>query len=256
MDFDWVTTGLTALVVLFAATVHGIAGFGAGQVTMGVLPFFREAGPASIIVSILVMAANLRVFWSVREAFTWKDWLVPVIGLAVGLPVGVYLFATLDQKGMSIAIGIVMIIAAVLLALTRQFDAIGEWIRSTGYQPGWISGVVAGFLSGVTGGAVSIPGPPMLIYGAFLLETGYWEAKHMKATFTAFFAANLLYRLVVLAFTGNVSGPLVLEAAIILPALFLGSWLGIVLFDKLPKNAFRWFVIVIIFILGILLIFG
>ena len=256
MGIDWVVTGLTALVVFFATTIHGIAGFGTGQITMGILPFFREPGPASVIVSMLVLVTNIRVLWSVRDSFNWKDWLIPVIGLVVGLPIGVYLFGTLDQEGLRVAIGIVMLIGTILILLTRQVTVINDWIRSTGWQPGPISGVIAGFLSGITGGAVSIPGPPMILYGAFLVETEYWEPKQMKAIFTAFFATNLLYRLGILMFTGDVTGELALEALIVAPALFLGTWLGIKLFDRLPKDAFRWFLIIFLFVLSLLLIFG
>jgi uncharacterized membrane protein YfcA len=192
----------------------------------------------------------------VREEFNWKDWLIPVAGLAVGLPVGIWLFGSLDQESLRLAIGIVMLIATVLILLTRQVKAVSQWIKNSGYQPGWKSGVLAGFLSGVTGGAVSIPGPPMIVYGAFLVENEYWSAKQMKAIFTAFFAANLFYRLVVLTFTGDVTGALALEALIIAPALFIGAWLGIRLFDKLPRDVFRWLLIGFLFVLSLLLIFG
>jgi uncharacterized protein len=256
LDLNWVITGLSALVVFVATIVHGITGFGTGQIAMGVLPFFREPGPASIIVSIIVFFTNVRVFWSVRDSFAVSDWLIPVAGLAVGLPVGIYLFGSLDQEQMRVAIGIVMLIATIIILLTRQINRINEWIRESGYQPGWKSGVIAGFLSGITGGAVSIPGPPMIIYGAFLVETGYWEGKQMKAIFTAFFAINLLYRLIVLTFTGDVTAPLAIEAVLIIPALLLGSWIGIKLFDILPREVFRWFLIVFLFVLSLLLIFG
>jgi uncharacterized protein len=256
MDIDWVATGLTAAVVFVATIVHGIAGFGTGQITMGVLPFFRDPGPASVIVSLLVFVTNVRVFWSVRDSFNLRDWLIPVIGMAVGLPVGVYMFGTLDPQGLSVAIGVVMLIGTVLIALTRQVSAINAWIRNSGWQPGPISGVTAGFLSGVTGGAVSIPGPPMIIYGAFLVETEYWEARQMKAIFTAFFATNLLYRLGILLFTGDLTGELAVEALVAAPALFLGTWLGIRLFDRLPKKVFRWFLIVFLLVLSLLLMFG
>ena len=42
---------------------------------MGVLSFFRDAGSASIVVSIIVFITNLRVFWSVRDEFNSKDWI-------------------------------------------------------------------------------------------------------------------------------------------------------------------------------------
>jgi uncharacterized protein len=255
MDLNWLTTGLTALVVLVATTVHEIVGFGTGQITMAVLPFLREPGPASILVSMIVFVTNVRVFWNSREDFVFKDWIIPVIGLAVGLPLGIWLFSSLEQDQMSRVIGIVMLIATVLIFLTRQVESLRTKIRESGYQPGPISGVLAGFLSGVMGGAVSIPGPPMIIYGAFLVETDYWKPAQMKAIFTAFFATNLLYRLGVLLFTGDLTGPLALEALILLPAVFLGTWLGLKLFDKMPREFFRWLVLIFLFVLGLLLIF-
>jgi uncharacterized membrane protein YfcA len=256
MDIDWIVTLWSAFVVVVATTVHGITGFGTGQITMGVLPFFRDAGSASIVVSIVVFITNLRVFWSVREEFNWKDWIIPVAGLAAGLPVGIYLFGAWDEDQLRVAIGVVMMISAVVILLLRQIKWIREWIKGTGWQPGWISGVLAGFLSGVFGGAVSIPGPPMIIYGAFLMETGYWTAKQMKAIFTSFFAANLLYRLVVLASMGQMSVVIAVEALAIVPALFLGTWLGIKLFNIMPREIFRWFIIAFVFVLGLVLTIG
>jgi hypothetical protein len=51
-----------------------------------------------------------------------------------------------------------MMISEVVILLLRQIKGIRECIKGTGWQPGWISGVLAGFLPGVSGGAVSIPG--------------------------------------------------------------------------------------------------
>ena len=254
MGIDWILTLWSALVVLIATTVHGITGFGTGQITMGVLPFFRDAGSASIVVSIVIFVTNLRVFWSVRDQFNWKDWLIPVAGLAVGLPLGIYLFGAWDEDQLRMAIGIVMMLSAVLILLLRQIRWIREWIKGTGWQPGWTSGVLAGLLSGIFGGAVSIPGPPMIIYGAFLMETDYWTAEQMKAIFTSFFAANLLYRIVVLTSMGQMSVVIAVEALAIIPALFLGTWLGIKLYNIMPREIFRWFIIVFIFVMGLLLI--
>ena len=256
MDIDWIITLWSALVVLVATTVHGITGFGTGQITMGALPFFRDAGSASIVVSIIIFITNLRVFWSVRNNFNWNDWLIPVAGLAVGLPIGIYLFGAWDEDQLRVAIGVAMMISAVLILLLRQIKRIREWIKGTGWQPGWISGVLAGFLSGIFGGAVSIPGPPMIIYGAFLMETDYWTAEQMKAIFTSFFAANLLYRIAVLTSMGQMSAVIAVEALAIVPALFLGTWLGIKLFNIMPRVIFRWFIIAFVFVLGLLLTIG
>jgi uncharacterized protein len=254
MDIDYGVTALSAVVVFFATVIHGIAGFGTGQISMAIMPFFREAGPASVIVSIIVLITNIRVFFSVRDSWDFKEWIRPVVGLALGLPVGIWLFGELDQESFSLSIGIVIIIAAVLIAATREIESIHRWIENSGYRPGWPAALIAGFLSGLLGGAVSIPGPPMILFGAFMLENEFWSQKQMKAIFTSFFALNLAYRLVFLTFTGDVTGPLALEALILVPVMFLGTWLGIKLFDIMPKKYFRWGVLIFLVILGLLLI--
>jgi uncharacterized protein len=88
------------------------------------------------------------------------------------------------------------------------------------------------------------------------METDYWSAKQMKAIFTSFFAANLLYRLGVLTFQGEMTAEIAVEALAIIPAIILGTWIGIKLFNIIPREIFRWFIIAFIFVLGLLLIFG
>ena len=49
MDINWINTGLSALVIFVATIVHGIAGFGLAQVSMGIMPLFRSPASASAI---------------------------------------------------------------------------------------------------------------------------------------------------------------------------------------------------------------
>ena len=243
MNINWLHTGLTALVIFVATLVHGIAGFGLAQVSMGLLPLFRTPESASVTFSIVAVFSNARVWWSVREDFSWKDWGIPAAGLAVGLPLGIYVFSSLSESQLRIATGITLLVAVALLTAVRQVPSVREWLKNTGFEPGWKTGVVAGFLAGVLGGAVAIPGPPMILYGAFMVTAGFWEGDRMKAVFTAFFGTLMLYRVVSLAITGAVTAAFLLEAAIALPGMFLGAWVGIKIYDKIPRKIFAWLVL-------------
>ncbi|MBD3209890.1 sulfite exporter TauE/SafE family protein, partial [Candidatus Micrarchaeota archaeon] len=81
---------LTSAVIFLAALVHGIVGFGYAQVAMGLLPIFRDPGPASVVFTITAVLVNFGIFWSVRNSFRWKDWLFPAVGLLFGMPAGVF----------------------------------------------------------------------------------------------------------------------------------------------------------------------
>ncbi|MGC9307823.1 MAG: sulfite exporter TauE/SafE family protein [Thermoplasmatota archaeon] len=254
MDIEWILVGLTSLVIFVATVVHGIAGFGYAQVAMGLLPLFRSPGPASVVFTITAVFANWRVFWSVRDEFAWKDWAVPVAGLIVGLPVGIYVFTGLNDALMRLAIGIVLLVSVAFIIAIRQSSFVNNWIQQNNIKPGWKTAVTAGFFGGILGGAVAIPGPPMILYGAFMMGAGFWSDTKMKAVLTAFFGTLMLYRLGTLIVTADVTLPLTIEALIALPALFLGAWAGIQVFNRLPQHIFRWLVLIGLTITAALLI--
>ncbi|MFO8133177.1 MAG: sulfite exporter TauE/SafE family protein [Thermoplasmatota archaeon] len=254
MDVAWMTAALTSLVVFIASLVHGIAGFGYAQVAMGLLPLFRSPGPASVVFTITAIAANWRIFWSVRDDFAWKAWTVPVVGLVVGLPIGIYMFQGLDEGLLRLVIGVVLLLSVVFIVVIRQSELFDAWVGQRTVSPGWMWGVTAGFFGGVLGGAVAIPGPPMILYGAFMLAAGFWSDREMKAVLTAFFGTLMVYRLGTLAVTADVTVPLTVEALIALPALLLGAWMGIRVFDRLPQHMFRWIVLGALTVTAVLLI--
>lgn len=254
MQINWITTLWSDLVIMVASVVHGIAGFGLAQVAMGVLPLVRDTQSASVIFSVVAVFANLRVWWSVREQFNWKHWIYPVIGLAAGMPLGLMVFKNLDEAQLRLAIGITLLVAVVLIGGVRQNKKLKAWIKEQDFKPGWKSGVAAGFLAGVLGGAVAIPGPPMVLYGAFLMATDQWTAKEMKGVFTAFFGTLMLYRVVSLAIGGSIQAPWLVEAATAIPAMLLGTFLGIKIYNVIPANVFRWVVLALLTVNALVLL--
>lgn len=254
MITDWISTGLTVLVIFLASVVHGITGFGYAQVSMGLLPLFRNPGAASILFTVTAIFSNGRIWWSVRDDFDWRRWLVPVFGLGLGLPLGVYVFSALSETQLRAAIGVVLIVAVMLIAGVRQLDAVTNWIGESGLKPGWKTSMTAGFLSGIFGGAVAIPGPPMIVYGAFMAAGGFWSDREMKAVFTAFFGTLMIYRLVTLGITGTIPLQLLVEAAITLPGLFIGAWVGVTIFNRVPKTVFGWIVLGLLTINALILL--
>ncbi len=256
MGIDLLQMGATAFVFFIAAVIHGIAGFGFAQVSMGLLPLFRSAGTASVVFSMVAIVANARVLWSVREDFEWKDWAIPVAGLAVGVPVGIHFFQQFSEDQLRFFIGATLLLAVTLIVAMRQLPFVRNWIEETGFKPGWTSGVAAGFLAGILGGAIAIPGPPMIMYGTFMVGAGLWKGRRMKAVFTAFFGTVQLYRLATLLIAGSVTAPLVTEAALGLPALFLGAWLGILIFRYISQRIFRWVVLAMLTANALILLVG
>lgn len=255
MNIGWLETLLTSGTILVASIVHGIAGFGLAQVSMGIMPLFREAASAAIIFSMVAVVSNFRVWWSVKEHFDWKDWLKPVIGLALGLPIGLYVFDRLNKGQVKIAIGIVLLIAVVFIILGKQTSILSSLFKGKDYSGGYVLAILAGLIAGILAGAVAIPGPPMILYGTFMVATGNWDGKKMKATFTAFFGTVMLYRVASTAIQGNITGGLVIQALIAVPAMLIGVFIGIKIFDKIPQRIFNWIVLGMLSINAFILLF-
>lgn len=254
IDINWTETIITAVVVLLGAAVHGTTGFGFSAISMGFLPLFRSVAPASIIVSILAILTNLRVFWSVKSRLNLFDWRWAVGGLLLGTFPGVLIFRKLDETGLRIAIGIVLIILVIIIGVIEKTGALIPGKPGVQVRHGWSGLLLTGFLGGLLCGAVSIPGPPILVYGAFMLTAGVWKRDEMKALFTAFFGSAQFVRLVMLRFTGYVTWGMIVESLILIPALIFGAWIGIKMYGKISSKSFTWVVIAVMGLIGLILI--
>ncbi|MFW5938550.1 MAG: TSUP family transporter [Halanaeroarchaeum sp.] len=181
--------------------------------------------------------------------------IVPVAGLAAGMPLGVVAFQQFDEAQLRVAIGAVLVLAVIVVGATQQLDEVTDFIEERDYRPGKVAGATAGFLAGILGGSVAVPGPPMIVYGAFMSASGFWSNEEMKSVFTAFFGTLMLYRLASLAYSGAVTLPLLTEAAIAMPMVFVGAWLGVYVFDHVPEGVFQWIVLALLTVNAFVLLF-
>jgi uncharacterized membrane protein YfcA len=94
----------------------------------------------------------------------------------------------------------------------------------------------------------------MILYGAFMVAAEYWDSKKMKAVFTAFFGTLMLYRVGSVAITGAVTLSLLVEAAVAVPALFVGAWLGIKIYNVIPERIFSWVVLAMLTVNAVILL--
>ena len=254
MGIEWIKTIMTSVTIFFASIVHGVAGFGLAQLGMGILPLFRTAASSAIIFSMVSIVSNFVVWWSVREEFDVKEWLKPVIGLIVGMPLGLYIFNGMNEAQVKTTIGIVLVVAVIFIVLGKQTDIMANVFKDKKYRPKWALPIAVGFVAGVLGGAVAIPGPPMILYGTFMTSAGLWTNKQMKAIFTGFFGILMVYRVLSTAIQGSITMGLTIEALIAIPALLLGTKLGIMIFDKISSKVFNWIVIAMLALNAVILL--
>jgi uncharacterized protein len=163
-----------------------------------------------------------------------------LIGTIAGTPLGVWGLAALPAAVLNRLIGLMLIVAFVL-EIRGLYPEKLEGRR-------W--GLGAGALAGVIGGAVGLPGPPVVLYAA----TQGWSARTVKANLQAFFVVNQGAILVGYWWAGLLTGGVwQLTLVFALPAI-AGAVAGALMFERVDQRRFRQLVFGLILLSGLVLL--
>ena len=237
MSLAW----LAGAVVIFAAhLVYGVAGFGTGLVAMAFLPFLMTTSDAVVLMTVLTILFAIVIFIPLRRDAAPRAIVGLTVGSVLGTPAGVWILAVAPGEVVNRLIGAMLIVVVVLEFAGRFPKRLDGW--------GW--GVGGGILSGLLGGAVGLPGPPVIVYGA----TQDWSPRTFKANLQAFFIVNQGVILLGYALAGLVTAEVVrLTGVFLLPAL-VGTLVGMSLFDRIDPLRFRRIVFALLFVSGVVLL--
>jgi len=166
----------TAGVIAAASFVMGLAGFGIALVAMAFLPYLMSTADAIVLLTIYAELFSLVLLVQLRRDVAPRALLDLLIGTVAGTPLGVWGLAALPASVLNRLIGLMLVVAFVL-EIRGLYPEKLEGRR-------W--GLAAGAIAGVIGGAVGLPGPPVVLYAA----TQGWSARTVKANLQAFFVVN------------------------------------------------------------------
>lgn len=235
---DAVTIAYGIACILGAAFVRGYSGFGFSLLAVTALSL--RLPPSQIVPSIFLMeiAASIHMLPAIWREVHWRAIGVLLIGYTLAVPLGVWLLASVPEAPMKIALGVCVLIAALLLMR-------GIVLKR---MPGTAATLVTGGASGLLNGAFGTGGPPVILF-FFSSPAG---ASIGRASVVAFFLATDAIGLVFLARQGLVTLESVLRFAIYLPPLIAGVWLGAHSFSRTDQETFRRWVLRLLALLAFL----
>jgi uncharacterized membrane protein YfcA len=209
---------VTALVL--GALVQSVVGLGLGLVAAPVITLVEPSVMPELMLW-LALVLPLVTLLGERDEIDWGGlgWSFPTRVLGTG--VGVAVVAFMSDRVIGVFVGIMVLVAvlatwrAVVLPLTRP------------------SLVVAGFVSGITGTATSIGGPPM----AILYQ--HQPPRTIRTTLAVYFLAGAAMSLVGLALVGEVGSREALLAVVLVPTLVVGAVLGQVVRARVATETVR-----------------
>jgi hypothetical protein len=233
---------LFAAAAFAASLVAGLAGFAFGLVAAGVwLHLINPPQSAALIVAFGLLIQGYSV-WQLRRAIRLRRLLPFVVGGAVGVPLGAELLRELSPAAIGAAVGVVLILYS-LYGLTRP-----KLAAVTAGGPA-LDGVI-GVASGLVGGATGLGG----IVTTLWCGVRGWPKDEQRAVFqpvaVAIFAMTALW----LGGTGLVGGDTLRLFLFGLPAVLLGTWLGLRLYGRLNEVAFRRIVLLLLLVSGVVLV--
>jgi uncharacterized membrane protein YfcA len=196
------TLVLAIAVVATTSAVHGAVGFGMNLLAVPFLAALDASlvpGPAvaaGLVLSLLVLTRERA---PLDRRLGWA-----VLGLAPGTALGLILLAALPRDGLSVATGILVLVAVGLSAV------------SVDLSPTTPALFTAGAASGFLATSAAIGGPPLaLVYSR---STG----SDLRAQLSAFFVVTAATSLVALAVSDHFGGSEAATSAALLPGVVLG----------------------------------
>ncbi|NJQ15705.1 sulfite exporter TauE/SafE family protein [Streptomyces bohaiensis] len=221
--------------VFAGALVQGTVGLGLGLLAA---PVVAIADPSLMPGSMLVasMVTPLMTLWSEGRHVDWR-------GLAWGLPpripgsiLGAWLVAVLEPRLLGLVVGVM-----VLLAVAATISAVT--VRVTP-----VSLMSAGMVSGVTGTATSIGGPPL----ALLYQ--HSPGPTVRATLGAYFVIGAAISLATLQLGGQLTGEQLIAGAALIPFVVAGYFVSIPVRRRWGAGGIRAALLGVVSLSGVVLI--
>ncbi|WP_417563330.1 sulfite exporter TauE/SafE family protein [Microbacterium sp.] len=237
---DVLVTG-AAIWVIAAVSAYAQSVSGFGFAMLGIPLMIPVLGAPSSVVVATVLGLLLTIGSTVAERahVQWRPVLALSGAAVLGIPIGLAVLVLLDPRWLTLFIGVVVIAATVLLARRTEWHLAGT---------GSIAG--AGLVSGTLLSSTGMNGPPVVA----IFQSRGIPPREFRASLQAAFAIQDLLAIVGFVIVARLDLTTAALAVSAIPALWAGWWAGDRTFRRLHQSAFRWVVLGMLLLSGILAI--
>ena len=221
--------------------VAGVAGFAFAPIAAGVwLHLMPPAQATTLIVAFGLVVQGLSV-WRLRHAVQPRRLMPFILGAALGVPAGVALLHRATPDLLRHSVGIVLILFS-LYALTRP--PLPPVQRGGALADGAI-----GLANGVLGAMTGIAGIIVTVWSGLR----GWPKDEQRAVFQPFAVAVFAMTAAWMGGTGLLDTHTLTLGALGLPAILLGTTMGLCFFGRLGEDGFRRTVLILLLVSGVAL---
>ncbi len=243
----WFDLALIALGGFLAALVIGSAGFAFAIVVTGIWIYVLP--PAAIVLLAAICATLLHAvsIWRFRRRIEYALLWPFVIGGALGVPLGVMALQRLDPVWFRHFFGGFMIAYSAYMLARPQLPVVRLGPRIARVADGAV-----GWVSGVMGGFAMLHGTLPTIW----CSLRGWDKQQARCVYQPYILITGIIIMLWVGFNVDIDkSQLVAPLLVCLPAMALGLWLGMRVFDFISEERFRRLVVWLILASGLALQF-
>ncbi|WP_010197806.1 sulfite exporter TauE/SafE family protein [Bacillus sp. m3-13] len=225
------------LIILIASVLQTSTGFGFSILATPFLLLLFKPSEAIQINLILSLIISMALIMKIRKDIDFGILGRFVAGSIIGLPIGMTIFLLIDIDRLKLAVSLIILVLTVMLVLKFR-------IKQSKKRD-----LLVGGLSGLFTTSIGMPGPPLLLY----FSGTNTEKEKLRGTTLAFFLFIYFVSLVIqMIFVGTNK---TIWASILwgLPLVFVGLYVGQLLFKWINQRIFRIFTYIILIFTGIYL---
>ena len=218
---------LWMLAVLVGYFIKGVAGIGNTLVVTSAMSYTRTNAEITPVELLLCVPTNLAVTWVYRKHINWKLAIAPLCMVLAGDFLGVLLLKNVDVTAMKMIFGVVLMLLSVE-QLWRELR--GKPTRAAHPALMLALGISAGVPCGMFGVGA--------LLAAYLSRVTTDDATY-KGTMSIIFTIENFFRVIAYSATGLLTAISLTRAAILLPFMGAGLFLGIRLSNRLNARTMR-----------------
>lgn len=242
---DWSALLLLSLATFAGALVQAATGFGFAIIAAPVFLWVMNSTAAiAVLVALHVVQSAIVVPRLWPKASRWHLKRL-ALGAVAGCPFGVWLLTGMDVRALKLAVGVV-ILGVIGLLVWRECAAGGRARPAGGKSSGGTT-LATGVLSGALTALLVMPGPPLMVY--FMRDRHAGDA--VRALSLSFFALCYVAVTAAFALLGMLDGRALWMAAMLAPAVLLGTVAGLAAAGLFSDAELRLALLALLFLSGI-----
>ena len=206
-----------AVLLFVSSAVQGVLGFGFAVIAS---PIIVQINPNLVpqLLALLGLPIALRVFFREKESVDLSKVKPLIVGRLVGGPIGLLLLLNLSEKYLSIAVGVIVLVAGL--------GSFFGWVINRNN----INSFLAGTFSGIFGMVAAVGGPPV----ALLYRNT--KSEEFRPSLNSVFSIGILITLSLLVLSGNLFMDHLLLFVLFLPFVLIGVRISSSIFSKFSDS--------------------